>query len=226
MWLLGSGLLILADDNIHIGFVCLFLVIVGCGTGCTFQPTLVALQAHCPKAQRAVVTSNRNFLRQGGAAVGLAVSSAIMANVLKASFPKRLEALAENSFAAPDLAKYSVEDQAAIRGAYAAASRAVFIFCTPLVGICFLLSVFVKDHGLIRKEEREQPGTNSPREKDRPSRLPSSADCEEGRVGSVDHDKDVAFDSKSVEVVSQEGNTRSSRAPSLSSDKSSNSRLP
>jgi hypothetical protein len=149
-----------------------------------------------------------------------------MANVLKASFPKRLEALAENSFAAPNLAKYSAEDQAAIRGAYAAASRAVFIFCTPLVGICFLLSVFVKDHGLIRKEEREQPGTNSPSEKDRHARLPSSADCEEGRVGSVDHEKDVAFDSKSVEVASQEGNTRPSRAPSLSSDKSSNSRLP
>jgi MFS family permease len=156
IWLLGSGLLIMANDTIHIGLISFFLMVVGCGTGCTFQPTLVALQAHCPKNQRAVVTSNRNFLRQGGAAVGLAVSSAIMANVLKTSFPKRLESLAQDSFAAPNLSGYSLEDQAVIRNAYSHASRAVFIFCTPLVGVCFVLSVFIKDHGLVRKEERDE----------------------------------------------------------------------
>ena len=226
IWTLGAGLLILANDTIHLGLVALFLMIVGCGTGCTFQPTLVALQAHCPKAQRAVVTSNRNFLRQGGAAVGLAVSSAIMANVLKASFPKRLEALAENSFAAPNLANFSLQDQAAIKGAYSAASRAVFIFCTPLVGICFVLSVFIKDHGLIRKEERDLPDTSLPPETERSPQVRSFEDCEEGGTGSLDMEKDVASDSKSVEVASQTGNIEGSGAPSLSSEKSSNSRIP
>lgn len=222
IWTLGAGLLILANDTIHIGLTSFFLMIVGCGTGCTFQPTLVALQAHCPKSQRAVVTSNRNFLRQGGAAVGLAVSSAIMANVLKSSFPKRLEALGENSFAIPTLANYSAEDQAIIKAAYTAASRAVFIWCTPLVGICFLLTIFIKDHGLIRKEEREQE--SPPQDRSSADLSAVAQDCE--RVPEDrDPEKDAALDSKSSRGVSveDEGN-KPSRPASLLSEKSSSSR--
>lgn len=151
---LGSGLLILANRTIHLGLVSLFLVFTGFGIGLTFQPTLVALQAHCPKAQRAVVTSNRNFLRSSGGAVGLAVSSAILSNVLKASLPTRLQSIAESTFAAPDLSKYSELDRSAIADAYADASRAVFIFCLPVAGIAFLLSALITDKGLIRKEEQ------------------------------------------------------------------------
>ena len=132
-----------------------------------FLQTLVALQAHCPKHQRAVVTSNRNFLRSSGGAVGLAVSSAILANVLKSSLPPRLASVANSTFAAPDLSGYSQADRIAIKGAYAAASRAVFIWCVPLVGICFLLSALIKDEGLQRQEERvvaaPQVGDGSPR---------------------------------------------------------------
>ncbi len=132
-----------------------------------FLQTLVALQAHCPKHQRAVVTSNRNFLRSSGGAVGLAVSSAILANVLKNSLPPRLAPVANSTFAAPDLSGYSQADRDAIEGAYAAASRAVFIWCVPLVGICFLLSALIKDEGLQRQEEREvatpQVGDGTPR---------------------------------------------------------------
>ena len=224
IWTLGAGLLILANDTIHIGLVAFFLVLVGSGTGCTFQPTLVALQAHCPKSQRAVVTSNRNFLRQGGAAVGLAVSSAIMANVLKSSFPKRLEALGENSFATPNLANYSVEDQAVIKAAYAAASRAVFIWCTPLVGICFLLTVLIKDHGLIRKEEQE--GNMSLQENKSTTDSPRSVNCEVGRGDAADPEKNAAIDPTLADRGSLDGVADTSRCPSLSSEKSSNSKTP
>ncbi|KAK5172769.1 uncharacterized protein LTR77_002889 [Saxophila tyrrhenica] len=154
-WTAAGGLLVLADDTIHIALVSFFLVITGFGTGCVFQPTLVALQAHCPKAQRAVITSNRNFLRSAGAAVGLAVSSAILANVLKGSLPSRLEHVASSTFAPPSLLGYSDADGAVIRAAYTAASRAVFIWCVPVTGVCFCLTAFVKDHGLVRKEEKE-----------------------------------------------------------------------
>ncbi|EME85479.1 uncharacterized protein MYCFIDRAFT_41323 [Pseudocercospora fijiensis CIRAD86] len=154
IWTLGSGLLMMADRNIHIGLVSFFLVLIGAGTGCTFQPTLVALQAHCPKAQRAVVTSNRNFLRSSGGAVGLAVSSAILANVLKGSLPSRLHSVASSTFAVPNLGNYSISDQEAIADAYAAASRAVFICCLPVAAIAFLLSALIRDKGLVRKEEK------------------------------------------------------------------------
>lgn len=127
------------------------------GTGNVFQPTLVALQAQTPKSQRAVVTSNRNFLRSSGGAVGLAVSSAILSNVLKGSLPPRLAYVAQSTFAAPNLSTFSPSDRSAIAQAYADASRAVFIWCVPLIGLCLLLCVVIRDHGLIRQEEKEAP---------------------------------------------------------------------
>jgi hypothetical protein len=125
-----------------------------------FQPTLVALQAQTPKMQRAVVTSNRNFLRSSGGAVGLAVSSAILANVLRGSLPEHLSYVANSTFAAPDLSTFSLQDQDAIAKAYASASRAVFIFCAPLNALCLALCIFIRDHGLIREEDT--PGATTP----------------------------------------------------------------
>jgi len=160
IWLVGSGLLIQADKGLHIGWVCFFLILVGTGTGMVFQPTLVALQAQTPKMQRAVVTSNRNFLRSSGGAVGLAVSSAILANVLRSSLPEHLSYVAKSTFAAPDLTTFDIQDQDAIASAYASASRAVFIFCAPLNALCLALCVFIKDQGLIREEDT--PGATTP----------------------------------------------------------------
>jgi hypothetical protein len=160
IWLIGSGLLIQADKNLNIGWVCFFLFLVGTGTGMVFQPTLVALQAQTPKMQRAVVTSNRNFLRSSGGAVGLAVSSAILANVLRSSLPDHLSYVANSTFAAPDLSTFDVQDQDAIANAYASASRAVFIFCAPLNALCLALCIFIKDQGLIREEDT--PGAVTP----------------------------------------------------------------
>lgn len=160
IWLCGSGLLILANKNLHVGWLSFFLILIGTGTGMVFQPTLVALQAQTPKMQRAVVTSNRNFLRSSGGAVGLAVSSAILANVLRGSLPAHLSYVANSTFAAPDLSTFSIQDQDAIANAYASASRAVFIFCAPLNALCLTLCVFIRDHGLIREEDT--PGATTP----------------------------------------------------------------
>jgi len=215
IWTIGSGLLVLANETINFGWIALFLILMGFGTGLVFQPTLVALQAHCPKSQRAVVTSNRNFLRSSGGAVGLAVSSAILANVLKASLPPRLHAIANSTFAAPDLSTFSAADRAVIKQAYATASRAVFIWCVPLLALCLLLCALIKDHGLVRKEEREAATL---REGDSSSTTPRRQfeDVEkDGRVGS-DHGagegrKEAEYDVPSSDV---------SRKPSVRSEKS------
>ena len=158
-WTLGAGLLVLADRTIHIGLICFFLVIIGFGTGLIFQPTLVACQAQCPEVQRAVVTSNRNFLRSFGGAVGLAVSSAILSNVLKTSLRDRLFSVTTSTFAAPKATGYTETDREAIANAYSDASRAVFIWCVPVAGIAFLLTACIKDKGLVRKEEQVATAT-------------------------------------------------------------------
>lgn len=153
IWSVGSGLMIMCDENTHLGLVAFFLVLTGCGTGSIFQPTLVALQAHCPKAQRAVVTSNRNTMRSLGASVSLAVSGALLASTLKRSLPEELQYLASDSFAAPDLGLFDPAQREQISRAYAAASRAVFIWCFVLIAISLALTLIIKDSGLSRATE-------------------------------------------------------------------------
>lgn len=154
IWTLGAGLLILCDRHTTAGTISGFCVLIGIGVGFTFQPTIVALQAHCSKAQRAVIISNRNLLRSLGGAVGLAISSALTGNVLQSSLPADLQYIAASTFALPDLDTFSSADRITIEDAYADASRAVFIFCTPVIGVAFLCNIFVKDKGLQRKEEK------------------------------------------------------------------------
>lgn len=156
IWTLGAGLLILCNRTTTAGTISGFCILIGIGVGFTFQPTIVALQAHCSKAQRAVIISNRNLLRSLGGAVGLAISSALTGNVLQSSLPANLESIAGSTFALPDLDTFSDTDRIIIEDAYASASRAVFIFCTPVIGAAFLCNFFVKDQGLQRKEEKEE----------------------------------------------------------------------
>jgi len=219
-WTLGGGLLVLADEHLHFGWIAFFLIIIGFGTGCVFQPTLVALQAHCPKAQRAVVTSNRNFLRSSGGAVGLAVSSAILANVLKSSLPSRLSSVANSTFAAPDLSGYSAADRAAIKSAYTAASRAVFIWCVPLVGICFLLCALIKDQGLVRKEERDAATAQASAEAS-PRR--SGDDPERAPAATSEGEEEAARQRASTSLSPHDSAEEHSRKPSISSEKSRHS---
>ncbi|KAH8695983.1 putative MFS transporter [Talaromyces proteolyticus] len=154
LWLLGSGLTLMFDDSTSKGVICGVLVVVGGGIGCTFQPTLVAMQAHTTMAKRAVVISVRNFFRCGGGAVGLAVSAAILQAVLKRNLPAGYEYLAHSTYATPDRSSVPAADWDAIVNAYVKASHAVFIFQVPLVGLCLLCCVFIRDKGLNKPEEK------------------------------------------------------------------------
>ncbi|KAJ4396647.1 hypothetical protein N0V93_000868 [Gnomoniopsis smithogilvyi] len=126
------------------------LAIVGVGVGFVFQPTLVALQAHVPKARRAVITSNRNFFRCAGGACGLAVSAAVLQTTLRAHLPPQLSYLAKSPYAVQDVTATDIE---LVLDAYMSASNAVFILQVPLIGLCLIGCVLIKDKGLQRPEE-------------------------------------------------------------------------
>ena len=142
---------------------------MGIGVGNGFQPCLIALQAHSPRELRAVVISNRNFLRALGGAFGLACSSQILQFTLRHHLPAELSALVTSSYALPGTEGLSAESVAAIKGAYAAGSRIVFVSLTPIIGLCLILCLCVKDRGLDRKEETRneetRPASTPPAEK-------------------------------------------------------------
>jgi MFS family permease len=150
---LGTCLCTLFERTTPLWEIGLILGVLGLGNGNIFQPTLVALQAHCTKSQRAVVISVRNFLRCLGGAVGLAVSSAILQNVLKRELPGQFSYLAASTYAKPDYSSFRESDALLINDAYAKASHTVWIFMAPVAGLAFVLCVFVRDRGLTRPDE-------------------------------------------------------------------------
>ncbi|KAH0276528.1 MFS general substrate transporter, partial [Aureobasidium melanogenum] len=157
LWTLGVGLTCIFDLGTPIAAIVVILLIQGAGVGLIFQPSLVALQAHCSKEQRAVVISNRNFLRSLGGAVGLAISAAALQNSLKKAMPPEFSAFL-SSYDTPDLEALSAspEQIEAVLQAYATASRTVFIINAPFMGLCLIGCILIKDRGLQRPNEVQQ----------------------------------------------------------------------
>ncbi|KAH0017622.1 MFS general substrate transporter, partial [Aureobasidium melanogenum] len=157
LWTLGVGLTCLFDLSTPIAAIVVILLIQGAGVGLIFQPSLVALQAHCFREQRAVVISNRNFLRSLGGAVGLAISAAALQNSLKKAMPPEISFLL-SSYDTPDFEELgaSPEQIQAVLQAYATASRTVFIMNAPFMGLCLIGCILIKDRGLQRPNEAQQ----------------------------------------------------------------------
>lgn len=156
----GIGLTCLFTRHTHPAILIIILCLTGWGVGCTFQPTLIALQAHSPKSLRAVVISNRNFFRCAGGACGLAVSAAIMQATLRDHLPVEFKALADSTYKVPK--GLTGPELDVVLEAYMKASRSVFILCTPLIGLCFLGCALVRDRGLERPGEKEDhPGAEN-----------------------------------------------------------------
>jgi hypothetical protein len=132
------------------------IIIIGIGVGSVFQPTLVALQAHCTKPQRAIVISVRNFLRSLGGAFGLAMAAAVLQSSLKHNLPEEFKYIAASTYSKPDLARFTASQKMMILDAYAAASRAVFIMQVPFIAVCLGGCFFVKDNGLTRPDETQE----------------------------------------------------------------------
>ncbi|KAI4851964.1 MFS general substrate transporter [Aureobasidium sp. EXF-8845] len=154
LWTIGVGLTCMFDLSTPIAAIVVILLVQGAGVGLIFQPTLVALQAHCSKEQRAVVISNRNFLRSLGGAVGLAISAAALQNSLKKVMPPELSSFV-SSYDTPDFAALgaSPEQIHTVLQAYATASRSVFIMNVPFIGLCLIGCLLIKDRGLQRPDE-------------------------------------------------------------------------
>ncbi|CAA9963250.1 hypothetical protein P3342_008801 [Pyrenophora teres f. teres] len=152
LWTLGSGLTCIFGVDTPIYAIVLILVVNGIGIGMVFQPVLIAMQAHCTRAQRAIVISNRNFIRSLGGAVGLAISAAALQNSLHKAMPKEFRDTT-SAYETPNFDKLGEEDTAQIVQAYATASRTIFYMNVPIIALCLIGCFLIKDRGLQRPDE-------------------------------------------------------------------------
>jgi predicted MFS family arabinose efflux permease len=84
-WSIGLGLFSTLTESSGLGKQIGYAVITGFGVGQTLQPSLIAIQAGVSRRDMAVVTSFRNFIRNLGATLGLAVAGTIINNTLRSS---------------------------------------------------------------------------------------------------------------------------------------------
>lgn len=102
-------------------------------------------------------------MRSLGGACGLALSAAILSNVFRKSLPGDLplniaDTIRSSTYSVPDLSSLSDVQHEQVLDAYMAASRAVFVLFVPLIGVCLMGCVFIKDKGLQRAEEKMESG--------------------------------------------------------------------
>jgi hypothetical protein len=82
----------------------------------------------------------------------LAVSAAVLQAALKSRLPPPLEYIADSTYALPPNLESDTESEAVL-DAYMFASRAVFILQVPLIGLCLLGCVLIKDLGLQQTDD-------------------------------------------------------------------------
>ncbi|KAF7167624.1 hypothetical protein CNMCM5623_000897 [Aspergillus felis] len=85
IWAVGLGLFSTLDQSSGLGKQIGYGILTGVGVGNTLQPALIAIQAGVERREMAVVTSFRNFVRNLGGTLGLAVAGTIINNLLSSS---------------------------------------------------------------------------------------------------------------------------------------------
>ncbi|KAK6198582.1 major facilitator superfamily domain-containing protein [Scheffersomyces amazonensis] len=158
IWTISCGLCLLFNLGTNWGVICIVLILMGIGVGWTFQPTMVAAQSQAKKAERAVVISARNVLRSFGGSIGIAIASLIVSNSLLKEINQQqkldtipisyLTYLKTHIYTKIDISGLDATQIKIIRAMYMKSIKDFFYLCIPLIGLCFISSLFVKDHGL------------------------------------------------------------------------------
>ncbi|KAG0068533.1 hypothetical protein BGZ89_004583 [Linnemannia elongata] len=156
---LSVGLFILFDEHTSLAKQLIFVLIMGLGQGFIYQNCVLACQDCTDAKDMAVATGFVVFINSIGNAVGVAVCAAVINNALTTNLAKLPESsqavfrelnVIENInviFTLPE------ELRAEVVHAYALAFQTLFITLTPMIGIGFVLSLFVRRRGSLARKE-------------------------------------------------------------------------
>lgn len=181
VWTVACGLTLLFNINTNYGVIVVILLVMGSGVGWTFQPTLVAAQSQSKKSERAVVISARNVLRSFGGAIGIAIASLIVSNTLLKQVNQQLQGdsilpkeylinLKTHIYSQIDTTGLSAEQIVLVKTMYMKSLHNFFYLTIPLIGLCFVSTIFITDHGLhcideepekLNHQDKEESSVNS-----------------------------------------------------------------
>lgn len=130
------------------------------------------------------MNSLRNFLRTVGGAVGLTICGTILNNTLKSKLSSVISGseITDITAAAYTINKLGLTpaQHETVLDAYMSGIHIIFILYAPLIGFCFLASLFVRDRGVAEKDATAQerkdamPGRREPEQIELQSLHPAS----------------------------------------------------
>ncbi|KAJ6789164.1 hypothetical protein PWT90_03288 [Aphanocladium album] len=163
-WAVGLGLMSTLDEHTGLDKQIGYSVLIGIGVGNTMQPALIAAQAGVARRDMAVATSFRNFIRNVGSTLGLAICGSIINNVLRGAIStldlddQGLKDLLQNprtytSTLPPDEA---ARVRSVVIPAYKKGFRIIFIVGASLAVLGFLLAfVLMPQVSLARPDDEK-----------------------------------------------------------------------
>ncbi|KAG0013868.1 hypothetical protein BGZ80_010796 [Entomortierella chlamydospora] len=154
---LAIGLFILLDANSGLGEQIAFVLVMGVGQGLIFQNCMLACQECSGNDLIAVATALCGFLNSIGAAIGVAICAAAYNNALArnlAKLPTDIQTmvreldLVENMDA---IVKLPADAKELVIGEFANSFQFVFTVLCPIMGVAFLMSLFISRRKAVAK---------------------------------------------------------------------------
>ncbi|KAB8237234.1 putative MFS drug transporter [Aspergillus alliaceus] len=164
IWAVGLGLFSTLDQSSGLGKQIGYGVLTGIGVGNTLQPSLIAIQAGVERRDMAVVTSFRNFVRNLGGTLGLAIAGTIINNLIASSISSlNLTDSETRSFlSSPQNYLSKLPQQEAERArsllipAYKKGFRIIFIICAALAAFAFVLAFWLMPQVTLKRADDEK----------------------------------------------------------------------
>lgn len=163
VWAIGLGLISTLSSP-SLGQQIGYGLLAGFGLGNTLQPSLIAVQAGVERKHMAVVTSFRNFVRNLGGTLGLAISGTIINNAVRNSLTPydlsrgQIQLLLDS----PERFKEANADQEmdvlrlALSAAYQKGFRIVFIVGAVLNAVAFVAAWFLMPQVELARPDDEK----------------------------------------------------------------------
>jgi EmrB/QacA subfamily drug resistance transporter len=117
--------------------LCSFSFVMGLGMGLAMMPTMTAAMQAVPAAAIARTSTAMNIIRQGGASIGTAVLSVILASQITSHLGSA------GSGGLESLRNMSPAQQAAVNGPLASSFASTFVWALVLLGVAFIPALFM-----------------------------------------------------------------------------------
>lgn len=163
VWAIGLGLISTLSSP-SLGQQIGYGLLAGFGLGNTLQPSLIAVQAGVERKHMAVVTSFRNFIRNLGGTLGLAMSGTIINNAVRNSLTpyglsrSQIQLLLDSPerFSEADAGQDMDVLRLALSEAYQKGFRIVFIVGAGLNAIAFVAAWFLMPRVELSRPDDEK----------------------------------------------------------------------